>query len=116
MRKGFFCILLTSALSFSGFSQSPITSDIKNGKEVSVKPNIKVFPNPATNVVHVLGLEDAPKAQITIMNMSGNSVMELRWEIRDNSLSIPIANLGPGIYTITIISKEQRIRKRFYKR
>lgn len=77
---------------------------------------IKVFPNPATNVINILGLIDSAKAEISISDMYGHVAQQHHWEIRDNSLSIPIPSLNSGIYVITIISEEQSVRTKFYKK
>ncbi|MEK6152087.1 T9SS type A sorting domain-containing protein [Flavobacteriaceae bacterium 3-367] len=77
---------------------------------------VKVFPNPATNVVNILGLINSQKAHITISDMYGNLALEHRWEIRDNSLSIPIASLNPGIYVVSIVSEGERVQTKFYKK
>lgn len=77
---------------------------------------VKVFPNPATNVVNILGLANSEKAHITISDMYGTVALEHRWEIRDNSLSIPIVSLHPGIYVVSIVSRDERIQTKFYKK
>ncbi len=81
----------------------------------SQEPKVKVFPNPATNVVNVLGLKNSPKAVITISDAYGNVLLQHQWEIKNHAINIPVSNLNPGIYTIAIISEEQQVRARFYK-
>ena len=76
---------------------------------------IKIFPNPATTVVNVLGLLNSSKAVITISNVYGTIVQEHQWEICQNALSIPIPNLEAGIYMISITSTEQKVQAKFYK-
>jgi len=89
-----------------------------NGGEVNStdKSEIIVFPNPAENTVHILGLKDSNRAAIVIMNTLGEVVLQHRWEIRNNSLSIPIPNLKSGIYLLTINSNEQQVKTKFYKK
>ncbi len=76
---------------------------------------IKVFPNPATNVVHLLGLVNSQKAFIRISDVYGNVVLQRQWAIRDASLSIPIPNLESGIYVVSVNSPEQKVQLKFYK-
>ena len=76
---------------------------------------VKVFPNPATNVVNVLGLLNTAKARISISDLHGNIFLEHYWEIRNHAVNIPISDLNPGIYMIGIQSKEQTVRTKFYK-
>lgn len=77
---------------------------------------IKVFPNPATNVVNVLGLQNSNTSNITILDTYGNIVLRHTWEIKNNAINIPISSLTSGIYVITIHSKEQQVQTRFYKK
>lgn len=76
---------------------------------------IKFFPNPANNVINVLGLKNSDKAHIVIADVYGTSVLEHQWRIRNNAINIPIAHLDSGIYLISIHSKEQHVREKFYK-
>ena len=76
---------------------------------------VKVFPNPATNVVNVLGLKNSIQANILISDIYGNIVLKHRWKIKNNALNIPIATLESGLYIISIRSKEQEVTTKFYK-
>ena len=76
---------------------------------------VKVFPNPAANVLNVLGLQNSNKASIIITDTYGNRVLEHQWEIKNKALNISVAHLSKGIYSISIRSKEQTVRKKFYK-
>jgi len=84
-----------------------------NGTETILK--VKVFPNPATNVVNILGLQNSSRADISVSDTYGNAVLQHRWEIKNNALNIPIASLDPGIYIVTIRSEEQQVQTKFYK-
>lgn len=76
---------------------------------------VKVFPNPATNVVNILGLKNASKADIAIMDIYGNTVLAHQWAIRRNVLNIPISTLEPGAYIVRINFDEQQVQAKFYK-
>ena len=84
------------------------TTETKNQK-------VKVFPNPATNVVNILGLQNSSRAAISITDTYGTLVLQHRWEIKNNALNIPITSLNSGIYIVTIRSEEQQVRTKFYK-
>ncbi|UWX55475.1 T9SS type A sorting domain-containing protein [Maribacter litopenaei] len=103
-------VLLSFLFSAFLFSQQGTATDVKSSSE-----QIKVFPNPATNVINVLGLHNSKKATIVISDSYGNPLMNYQWEIRNNALNIPIANLEPGIYLLYIHSPEQKIQKKFVK-
>jgi len=93
-------------------SKKPITT--YQEKLVS-KPKIKVFPNPANNVVNILGLKNSSRAEIVVSDIAGNALLKHQWAIRNSSISIPVPNLKAGIYVIRIDSKEQKIQTKFYK-
>lgn len=93
---------------------SPVEPSV--GTEVAVtEVKVKVFPNPATNVVNVLGLKNTSNADISIMDIYGNTVLAYRWAIRRNALNLPISTLNSGAYIILIHSEEQQVRTKFYK-
>lgn len=101
--KQFFIILFFAVLcGIEAYAQSNST-------------DIKIFPNPATNVINVLGLKNAPSALISITDMYGNQVISHEWVIKHNALNIPILNLEKGVYLITIQSKQQTVQRKFYK-
>lgn len=108
MKQVFTLFIFTLILSFSTSAQTEI---IEKPKVVKVK----IFPNPATKVVNVLGLKNSQKAAITISDVYGNVVLEHWWEIRRQAVSIPIPNLEAGIYVIRISSVEQKVQAKFYK-
>lgn len=76
---------------------------------------VKVFPNPATNVVNILGLQNSNRAAILITDAYGNAMLEYHWEIKNNALNIPVTSLNSGIYIVTIRSVEQQVQTKFYK-
>lgn len=77
--------------------------------------DVKVFPNPATNVINVLGLKNDKNAIITVRDSYGNQVIYHKWEIKRNALNIPVFNLEKGLYMITIQSEHQNVKTKFYK-
>lgn len=76
---------------------------------------VKVFPNPATNVVNILGLINSNRANILISDTYGNTFLQHNWEIKKNALNIPVTSLDTGIYIVTIRSAEQQVQTKFYK-
>ncbi len=85
-------------------------------QKVSNSIKIKVFPNPAVNVVNILGLANSNQASISISDLSGNIVLQRQWAIRNKSVSIPVPNLQAGIYVVSIRSPEQQLQTKFYKK
>lgn len=87
----------------------------ENRQGVEVESKVKLFPNPATNVINVLGLKNSAQADILISDIYGKPVLRHQWKIKNNALSIPVAHLEKGVYMIVINSPEQKIHTKFYK-
>ena len=85
-------------------------------QETQSVQKVKVFPNPATNVVNILGLKNSSKADIIISDVYGSIQLKHQWRIKNNAINIPIASLNSGIYIVTISSQEQKIQTKFYKK
>ncbi|WP_373518882.1 T9SS type A sorting domain-containing protein [Pricia sp.] len=114
--KKYFSLLLLLTITLIGNAQSDTSESEPTAKtQRAVEPKVKVFPNPATNVVNVLGLRNTEKADIIISDIYGNTVSSHQWAIRRNALNIPIATLRPGAYIIRVHSDEQQVRTKFYK-
>lgn len=115
--KKHFTLLFLLTITVIGSAQSGNSEGETTVKtESATKIKVKIFPNPATNVVNVLGLKNTSKADISIMDIYGNNVMLYQWAVRRNALNIPISTLKPGAYIITVLSEEQQVRSKFYKK
>ena len=115
MRRAFYIFMLILLCSFDGQAQD-IPQNGTQTAQNNVAQKIKVFPNPATNVVNILGLKNSNRADIVISDVYGNSLLRYQWQIKTNALNIPIASLNAGIYMVTIISQEQKVQTKFYKK
>jgi hypothetical protein len=109
MKKTIFFLLFISTITV-GFSQTTWKEE-----NINKKNTIKVFPNPATNVINVLSLKNDRNAFISITDTYGNQVISHQWDIRNNALNIPITNLEKGIYLIRIQSEHQKVQAKFIK-
>lgn len=114
--KSFFSLIILTFLAFSVHAQTISETEITAKERPITEMKVKVFPNPATSVVNVLGLKNTSKANISIMDIYGNIVLSHQWEIRRNAVNIPISTLTSGAYIITIQSKVQLVRTKFYKK
>lgn len=112
--KKIFIFLVLAIVALEASAQA--NTNAKEPTEEIKVTKIKVFPNPATNVVNILGLLNSTRAKISITDTYGNILLQHNWSIRNKSLSIPIAQLNSGIYYISISSKEQQIQTKFYKK
>ncbi|MBT8306863.1 MAG: T9SS type A sorting domain-containing protein [Maribacter sp.] len=115
MKRTVFLVCLIGLLCSYGHAQeNNINADLQ--VETATKQKVKVFPNPATNVVNILGLLNSQKADILISDVYGNVMLKHQWRIKNNALNIPIVNLTSGIYIVTIISNKQKVQTKFYKK
>ena len=94
----------------TGLAQS--NEQVKTGRQ---EIQVKIFPNPATSVINILGLKDTEKASIVVSDIYGNIVLIHEWKIKNHVMNLPVANLEKGMYMITIQSQEQQVNKKFYK-
>lgn len=115
MRRVFLIFVLILTWSFAGHAQD-LSQYGNETTQNSIAQKVKVFPNPATNVVNILGLKNSDRADIIISDVYGNSHLQYQWQIKTNALNIPIASLNTGIYIVTIISQEQKVQTKFYKK
>ena len=109
-------VVLLILFSFCASAQTSQTQETTKKIETIKKHKIKVFPNPATNVVNILGLINSNQANIIVSDLYGTIVLQHQWAIRNNSLSIPIPSLDSGIYVVHIKSKKQQVQTKFYKK
>lgn len=96
-------------------AQAENGNTVKTEQEITTQ-KVKVFPNPATNVVNVLGLRNSSRADIIVSDTYGNIVLNHQWEIKNQALNLPISNLDSGIYMISIRSENQHVKTKFYKK
>ncbi len=110
-------LLIITSIFILGFQFAVAQAEHHIEKTAIQKPvKVKVFPNPATNVVNILGLQNSNRAEIQISDAYGNTVLQHHWAIKNNALNIPVTSLDSGIYIVTIRSKEQQIQTKFFKK
>lgn len=109
-------LLIIITIFLFGFQYASAQSGNEIGTPTSEQVKIKVFPNPATNVVNVLGLQNSDGASIRISDAYGNTVQEHHWRIKNNAVNIPVTSLDSGMYIITIHSEEQQVQTKFFKK
>lgn len=115
MKNVLVTFIIVLASSFAIHAQDMGQNENPSPQTTTVR-KIKVFPNPATNVVNILGLENSSRADILVTDIYGNAILKHQWHIKNNAVNIPIASLDSGIYMVTIISQEQKVQTKFYKK
>jgi len=69
---------------------------------------IKLYPNPASEVVHIAGLAPGNLHTLRVVDMQGNELKRLRLTTRSNGqLSMRLSDLSDGLYRI-LIDDQQR--------
>jgi len=71
--------------------------------EPGVKPDVKVFPNPANDRLYLKGCQNA---DIRIFSLTGQQIMSVR-VLSGNS--IDVSKLDNGIYTIQIVLEDNSV-------
>lgn len=93
-----------------------VTADAPNGiSEVSDNSAIKIYPNPALNVLNIENNTEEIINQVAVSDMSGKCLL-VESHLSDNQLKINTQGITPGIYFIRLHSCDGSITtKRFVK-
>ena len=75
--------------------------------------NIKVYPSPASSVLHITGLKKQPTG-MSIIDLSGKVIMDINQT--KNNPSIDITNLAKGFYFLKIYSQSKQKTISFIKK
>jgi hypothetical protein len=78
---------------------------------------INVYPNPATNFIHLRFGDEEGRLQLQIVNLSGQIMQEkiLESVISGSDYTMDMSHLSAGIYFINIISNQRIINTRIIK-
>ena len=83
-------------------SVSEIFGFVTGNEDISDNNKIGIYPNPASGIVHVRGIDIAEGMQILIYDACGITVAKA-----ENTISADLSHLSNGLYYITIIKDEQ---------
>src|SRR5690554_1065964 len=87
--------------SFTIHSTSTLSSN-----DVAIENNIRIYPNPAKDFIHISNIEDQKIQAIHLFNMLGKEVL------RTTSKKIDISNYTSGIYLVKITTEKGSITKK----
>jgi hypothetical protein len=77
--------------------------------------NVAIYPNPATEIIHISFSEKlVSNASLSICDELGKVVRNQK--TKGGTETIDISNLKPGIYFVSIINGEERVRKKIIKK
>ena len=77
---------------------------------LDAKENITIFPNPVKDKFSVRGLNIKNIRKMIIYNQTGRKLLNL-----NNTKTIDVSDLAPGLYIVEIITRNNIFRKRFIK-
>src|ERR1051326_3172823 len=65
---------------------------------------LRMYPNPAQNIVHLVSGADAPKFSVSILDISGRVVCSLETSdvAKGQDIPLEVSNLGTGLYTVRV--------------
>lgn len=80
-----------------------------SSKDMAIPQKIKIYPNPAADVIRIDPSNDLKG--ISIYDMSGN-----KYQVKAENGTVNIKNLPAGIYLIHILTKERNFTEKFTKK
>lgn len=113
------CLDASEASSF--FSYAPqqnvvfATTNCALGIETSELYSLKLYPNPAENLLYLETDKLLINKQIYLYNMLGQLIDSKTTQLSDNLNSINISSLPKGSYIINVITDDGKISKKFTK-
>lgn len=85
-----------------------------NTNNAIIKSTISIFPNPATDILHVRGLSNVARTTIMLTNNSGIPVKKMTTG-GQSSVSINVMDLKPGIYFLSVSTETHTQTLKFIK-
>lgn len=82
-------------------------------KESEKKSSVKMYPNPARDILHIEGLSSNASASISIIDASGKTLQKK--VLQNGSYDLNINSLNPGIYFLEIVENNKLTRLKFLK-
>lgn len=77
-------------------------------------PNVKLFPNPADNALSLLFNEKPCRVKIIMRDITGKPVLQQLFSAQ-NTITLNIENLAPGLYFITLDQNGKIAQLKFIK-
>jgi len=79
------------------------------------KPEFKLYPVPATDVLFLKGIKNLNQGKLEIYNAIGKKVQELTFTNAQQAIEIPIHYLPKGNYILRVFNGKQVVSKTFIK-
>ncbi|WP_347373194.1 T9SS type A sorting domain-containing protein [Aequorivita sp. Q41] len=88
-----------------------VSTNILNDKDITFVSEVKIFPNPTSELVTVSLKKGSTKASLFIYDTMGRLVKQENFENK-NEISVSVAHLQPGIYYFKISEGEKQTTKK----
>lgn len=89
-----------------------IETDGVLGLNDSILSNLKVYPNPASEIINIQSNQLIDSAKVQLYNLQGQVVINEFIKTRNNVISLELIDLNTGIYFIKITSDEESTVKK----
>lgn len=73
---------------------------------------ISLYPNPASDMLHLTMPEETEQCDIIIYNVSGQAVFSQQYDHAGNAIAIPVSQLPNGIYTLRAESNGNTVHRK----
>jgi hypothetical protein len=87
-----------------------ISDDILNTDETLFSSEVKVFPNPASEIFTISKVADSGKTLVSIYDVMGRVVKQL--DFKEKELQLSVENFQPGIYYLKISEGKKQTTKK----
>ncbi len=98
--------LISNAITIHAVVESGISENDGNGA-------IEIYPNPATNALHLVLPDVTEAVQVVVFDVKGQQWLSTTVQMQGEQGVVDISTLSPGLYLIQIQSAGQRISRRF---
>ena len=93
---------------YNVWTDKRIKTDFKIGSVRNLNSELKIYPNPATDKVY-MELKNNTIDAVQLMDINGKVVKRVAFDSKRNYCSIDVADLTPGVYTVSIQSGSESI-------
>lgn len=94
-----------------GLAQQSPPDDFPISQEVDLARSVHIFPNPATEYVHVK-IEELPaeKVELTLHNIIGNAIEIEKEIVNEHEIRVKVKDLAAGYYLIALRDEDSNFR------
>lgn len=96
--------------SFNNWDTSNCSTILSTDNQIT-NDNFSIYPNPASNNITILGVEDLQKVTISIFNLNGQTLSNIQ-----SPTNIDISSLSNGVYFIKMEQNNQPYLMKFIKK